>query len=98
MAGRLLSVACLLLICGASGCSGLLHTDDASEAARKSQPTTAAAGSGGSELEIWNDPTFKKQFIGSYGINSEIEPRVTAEDVEILEKVRPLMADDLPKA
>lgn len=47
---------------------------------------------------IWNDPTFQKQFIGSYGINADIEPRVTPEEVKILEKIRPLMADDMPKA
>ncbi len=48
---------------------------------------------------IWNDPVFKKQFIGGYGINAEVEPRVTPEEVAILEKVRPLMATgDLPKA
>jgi tetratricopeptide (TPR) repeat protein len=47
---------------------------------------------------IWRDPVFKKQFIGGYGINADIEPRVTPDEVEILEKVRPLMADNLPKA
>ncbi len=47
---------------------------------------------------IWNDPIFQKQFIGSYGINAEIEPRVTQEEVALLEKIRPLMAEDLPKA
>ncbi len=47
---------------------------------------------------IWNDETFQKQFIAGYGFNAEIEPRVTPEEVAILEKIRPLMADDLPKA
>lgn len=47
---------------------------------------------------IWNDPTFQRQFVGAYGVNAEIEPRVTKEDVILLEKVRPFMADDLPKA
>ena len=47
---------------------------------------------------IWKDPTFKKQFIAGYGINAEIEPRVSVEEIKVLEKVRPLMADDLPKA
>jgi len=47
---------------------------------------------------IWNDPVFQKQFVGSYGINAEIEPRVTKDEVAILEKVRPLMASDLPAA
>ncbi|MFO0984297.1 MAG: hypothetical protein U1E76_21670 [Planctomycetota bacterium] len=46
---------------------------------------------------IWNDPFFKQQFIGSYGI-TEIEPRVTPDEVAILEKLRPLMASDLPGA
>jgi tetratricopeptide (TPR) repeat protein len=47
---------------------------------------------------IWNDPVFKKQFIAGYGINAEIEPRVTPEEVALLEEIRPLMADDLPRA
>lgn len=47
---------------------------------------------------IWNDPTFKKQFIASYGINADIEPRVSPEEIAVLEKIRPLMADNLPKA
>jgi tetratricopeptide (TPR) repeat protein len=47
---------------------------------------------------IWADPTFQKQFVGGYGVNAEIEPRVTKEEVAILEKVRPLMADDLALA
>jgi biopolymer transport protein ExbB/TolQ/tetratricopeptide (TPR) repeat protein len=51
-----------------------------------------------SVLSIWNDPVFQKQFIAGYGFNSEIEPRVTPEEVTILEKIRPLMGQDLPKA
>ncbi|MFA7368340.1 MAG: tetratricopeptide repeat protein [Kiritimatiellales bacterium] len=47
---------------------------------------------------IWNDPVFKKQFVAGYGINSEVEPRVTAEEILILEKIRPVMAEDLKKA
>jgi tetratricopeptide (TPR) repeat protein len=47
---------------------------------------------------IWRDPTFQKRFIGSYGIDAEVEPRVTPEEVKVLEKIRPLMADNLPKA
>lgn len=47
---------------------------------------------------IWKDPAFQKQFIGAYGVNADIEPRITPEDTKILEKVRPFMADDLPKA
>ena len=31
--------------------------------------------------KIWADPTFQKQFVGGYGVNPEIEPRVTKEEV-----------------
>ncbi len=48
--------------------------------------------------DIWNDPVFQKQFIGTYGINAEIEPRVTPKEVELLEEIRPLMADNLSEA
>jgi tetratricopeptide (TPR) repeat protein len=57
------------------------------------------AGDGEDDIAaIWADPTFQKQFIGAYGINADIEPRVTQDEVKILEKVRPLMAGDLAKA
>lgn len=48
--------------------------------------------------KIWNDPTFQKQFVAGYGVNAEIEPRVTKEEVAVLERVRPLMAESLPTA
>ena len=48
--------------------------------------------------DLWNDPTFQRQFVGGYGVNAEIEPRVTPEEAAILEKVLPLMAKDLPRA
>ncbi len=59
---------------------------------------TCRAQSPGELAAIWDDPVFQKQFIGSYGINADIEPRVTPEEIALLEKVRPLMADNLPKA
>ena len=47
---------------------------------------------------IWNDPVFQRQFVGAYGTNAEIEPRVTPEEVALLEKIRPLMGTDLRRA
>ena len=47
---------------------------------------------------LWKDATFKKHFVAAYGINSEVEPRVTSDEIAILEKLRPIMAEDLPKA
>ncbi len=61
-------------------------------------PQTWASQANQLELDVWNDPVFRKQFVAYYGINAEAEPRITPEEVAILEKVRPLMADDLPRA
>jgi predicted Zn-dependent protease len=49
---------------------------------------------------FWKDPSFQKAFMGSYGVRSEIEPRVTVVEKEAMEKVMKLMAEDdgLPKA
>ncbi|MCG3147963.1 MAG: Beta-barrel assembly-enhancing protease [Verrucomicrobiae bacterium] len=49
-------------------------------------------------LNLWSDPEFKKHFLGSYGINSEVEPRVTTEERDVLQKIFPLMGTDLPTA
>jgi tetratricopeptide (TPR) repeat protein len=58
-----------------------------------------AGGNGDVDVNaIWKDPVFQKQFIAGYGFNADVEPRVTPDEVKILETVRPLMANDLPKA
>ena len=87
---RFLSLALFLLIFGITVCVST-QTSAGTPAPSRSQMNQP-------ELDIWNDPVFQKQFIAGYGINSEIEPRVMPEEVAILEKVRPLMAEDLPKA
>ena len=67
-------------------------------------PADIAAGGAATSFQkeelakVWNDPIFQKQFVAGYGVNAEIEPRVTKEEVAILEKVRPMMADSLPTA
>jgi len=40
---------------------------------------------------IWSDPIFQKQFVAGYGVNAEVEPRVSPEEIAVLEKLRPLM-------
>ncbi len=68
---------------------------------RAIEDTSTRAGNETAQIDlaaIWNDPTFQKQFVGSYGINADIEPRITPDEVKILEKIRPFMADNLPQA
>jgi tetratricopeptide (TPR) repeat protein len=84
-----------------AGClvAGPSYAGQATPAAKAKAPPTAAQGgvSGGVDA-IWQDPAFQKSFIAGYGFNADIEPRVMPDEVKILEKLRPLMAEDLPKA
>lgn len=46
------------------------------------------------ELAIWNDSSFRKRFADSYLAESEIEPRVTVEERDQLQKVLNLISSD----
>mgnify|MGYP006292932181 CR=1 FL=1 len=46
------------------------------------------------ELDIWNDPDFQKRFAESYIAETDIEPRVTMEERETLEKILDLISED----
>ncbi len=46
------------------------------------------------ELQLWNDPGFRKDFTESYIAETDIEPRVTLDEREAMEKVLVLIASD----
>jgi tetratricopeptide (TPR) repeat protein len=47
----------------------------------------------------WNDPDFTKRLLGSYGFASEVEPRLTPDEVaSYRDKVVPLLREDHEKA
>lgn len=48
--------------------------------------------------DLWNDPTFQKQFMGSYGFQAELEPKLTVLERQELEKILTLMATDTDAA
>lgn len=50
------------------------------------------------QLEMWNDDSFQKQFLGSYGFQAEIEPRVTSDERQEMEKLLPLISSDPDQA
>lgn len=52
------------------------------------------------DLSIWDEELFQKQFLGSYGVNAEIEPRVTVVEQEQMQKVMDILSedDDMEKA
>ncbi len=42
----------------------------------------------------WDNPDFVKRFTGSYGVRSEIEPTITAEESELFQQVALLMGEN----
>lgn len=64
----------------------------------------AMAGRAGEWIEqpetFWREASFQKAFMGSYGMRSEIEPRVTVVEKDLMEKVMKLLAEEggTPKA
>jgi tetratricopeptide (TPR) repeat protein len=46
--------------------------------------------------DIWNDPAFVKGFLGGYGISPDVEPRISQDDMAIMELVRQLMPINVP--
>jgi tetratricopeptide (TPR) repeat protein len=44
--------------------------------------------------DLWKDPTFQKQFMGTYGTQAELEPKVSVVERQQLEKIMGLMATD----
>ncbi len=44
--------------------------------------------------EVWSDPEFQQQFLGTYGVASDIEPKPGPVDLELLRRALPLMGDD----
>ncbi len=50
--------------------------------------------SGDPELSIWRDPRFQRLFRESYMAETEIEPRVTVIELEVMEEFRELMGNE----
>lgn len=63
-------------------------------------PTTFIPVPEGNELAtIWNDPEFTKRLLGSYGFATDIEPRMSPEELQTYrDKVVPLVRGDHEKA
>jgi tetratricopeptide (TPR) repeat protein len=44
--------------------------------------------------DLWKDPAFQKAFLGSYGVQSELEPKLTQIELQQMQKILPLMDTD----
>lgn len=49
-------------------------------------------------LRLWREPAFQRAFLGSYGVNAEIEPPATPAERVTIGTVLPMMSVDLAKA
>lgn len=70
----------------------------APDAPAQAPPATGLQGPGGEGPVTWDDPAFRSAFLGTYGVNSEIEPTIGPVERERLEEVLPLLGEDLDAA
>ena len=82
--GPLLITGCLITL----GTSGFAQDQDIEF------PDSSAFHMDQTALDVWNDPDFKKQFAESYMAETDIEPRVTETERELLTEVLELIAND----
>jgi tetratricopeptide (TPR) repeat protein len=64
------------------------------------QPAEKASPKNEVDLAIWDNESFRKAFLGSYGVNADIEPGLTAVEYEQMQKVLDALSedDDMSKA
>ena len=55
---------------------------------------TASQKTGDYPMELWDDPQFRRQFMGTYGVKADVEPKVGQEQTELLKTVMDLMANE----
>lgn len=77
-----------------------VHSEGPGESARDAEtlPAPSLQVSPPDLAAIWNDPGFQRAFVGGYGIHPDVEPRVSQDDMALLELVRQLMPDELGAA
>jgi tetratricopeptide (TPR) repeat protein len=83
---RFLIRVCFLLVCWLSVCASTQEKEDTipTQISRLDEL----------ELAIWKDPAFKKRFTESYIAEVEIEPRVTVDEREQMQKIFGLISSD----
>ena len=85
------------ILLAALACAGALAADGGA-ASRAPMPTPSQQ-VGAAELRaIWEDPSFQKSVVAGFGVNPEVEPRISTDDMALLELVRQLMPEELKGA
>jgi tetratricopeptide (TPR) repeat protein len=83
----------LLLAAGAAARAG-----EAAAPAPNGEPAAAPAEARDAAPDLFRDPEFQKQFLGTYGIHPEVEPRLTPIERDLLQRILPLMSSNPAEA
>lgn len=81
----LLALLCLPPVTQADGMDSAMEQPAYRELEDRADPVAAEV------LDLWSDPRFQKEFLGSFGANSEIEPKVDDHEREQMQKIIPLL-------
>jgi tetratricopeptide (TPR) repeat protein len=46
------------------------------------------------DLTLWRDPAFRRQFLASYGVLAEVEPPLSAEEKQLMERIAALLGTE----
>ncbi len=99
---RRFTLTAAISLLGVAGLAGA--GDDAGPAAGATAPVAEAAPAGdaaapgGPTADLWSDPVFQKQFLGTYGIHPDLEPRLSPTERDLLQRVLPLMSSNPSEA
>ncbi|SVC99291.1 uncharacterized protein METZ01_LOCUS352145, partial [marine metagenome] len=58
----------------------------------RAQPTFART------LQFWKDPEFINKFMASYGVKSDVEPKINADEKELFDELIPQIQADPKQA
>ena len=79
-------------------CAGAVGAADGGPGGRWEAPAPSMQVGTPDLRAVWDDPTFQRSFVAGYGVNPEVEPRISQDDMALLELVRQLMPDELAAA
>ena len=88
----------MFALAAALACARIVVAGDAGPAGRWEAPSPSMQVGAADLRAVWDDPVFQKSFVAGYGVNPEVEPRISQDDMALLELVRQLMPDELPAA
>ena len=85
------------MLCGTASATelqDLIHAMPSTKDIREAKEDPNTKPKSLTDLSIWDTKRFQAEFLGSYGVNAEIEPRVTAVEREQMQKVMDILSEE----